>query len=76
MEFEQGGEKRAVCGATLLQKLSADLTARVGRGFSADNLESMRLFYQAFPVEQISETLSRILTPAALAKACARRQGA
>ena len=85
VEFEQGGEKRAVYGAALLQKLSTDLTARVGRGFSADNLESMRLFYQAFPPEQISETLSRksigngpeaksetpsrILTPAALAAA-------
>jgi len=43
--------------------------------FTADNLESMRLFYQAFPPEQISETLSRILTPAALAVASARRQG-
>jgi hypothetical protein len=35
------------------------LTRRFGRGFSADNLESMRLFYSAFAPAKISETLSR-----------------
>ena len=59
VEFEQGGRERAIYGAKLLSNLSEDLSARLGRGFSRDNLESMRLFYLAFPPVQISETLSR-----------------
>jgi hypothetical protein len=59
VEFEQGGRERAIYGAKLLSKLSEDLSERLGRGFSPDNLESMRLFYLAFPPAQISETLSR-----------------
>jgi predicted nuclease of restriction endonuclease-like (RecB) superfamily len=59
VEFEQGGRERAIYGAKLLSNLSGDLSARLGRGFSRDNLESMRLFYLAFPAVQISETLSR-----------------
>jgi predicted nuclease of restriction endonuclease-like (RecB) superfamily len=35
------------------------LTRRFGRGFSVDNLELMRLFYQAYPPARISESLSR-----------------
>lgn len=59
VDFEQGGRERAIYGAKLLSKLSEDLSERLGRGFSPDNLESMRLFYLAFPPAQISETLSR-----------------
>ena len=59
VEFEQGGEERAEYGKALMRRLSADLTRRFGRGFSVDNLESMRRFYRAFPGAQISETLSR-----------------
>ncbi len=62
VEFEQGGEKRAGYGKELLQQLSVDLTSRFGRGFSVDNLETMRLFYQTYieaKVSQKSETLSR-----------------
>ena len=59
VEFEQGGEERAGYGEQLLAQLSADLTARFGRGFSADNLEIMRRFYVAYPPAEISETLSR-----------------
>jgi hypothetical protein len=59
VEFEQGGERRAEYGAELLETLAADLTKRFGRGFSPDNLESMRRFYRAFPPAKISETLSR-----------------
>lgn len=58
VEFEQGGEDRAGYGQALLKRLSADLSARFGRGFSVRNLEQMRLFYQAWPIEQISQTLS------------------
>lgn len=59
VEFEQGGEQRAVRGQQLLQRLSVDLATRFGRGFSVDNLEQMRLFYLAYPPQRISETLSR-----------------
>lgn len=71
VEFEQRGEKRAKYGKELLLRLSADLTTRFGRGFSADNLETMRLFYQTYPAHyaekvlgEKSETLSRKSAPA------------
>lgn len=63
VEFEQGGEGRAGYGQALLKRLSVDLSARFGRGFSVRNLEQMRLFYQAWPIEQISQTLSAKLPP-------------
>jgi predicted nuclease of restriction endonuclease-like (RecB) superfamily len=59
VEFEQGGADRAKYGEGLLKRLSADLGKRVGRGFSPDNLETMRQFYRAFPTAPISETWSR-----------------
>lgn len=58
VEFEQGGEGRAGYGQALLKRLSSDLTARFGRGFSERNLEQMRLFYQAWSPEHISQTVS------------------
>jgi predicted nuclease of restriction endonuclease-like (RecB) superfamily len=59
VEIEQKGEERAEYGKELLKKLSKDLTDRFGRGFSADNLEKMRLFYQVYTVSKISATVSR-----------------
>lgn len=59
VEFEQGGKSRAAYGAGLLERLSADLIARHGRGFSVDNLERFRLFYQRFPLPEISATALR-----------------
>jgi predicted nuclease of restriction endonuclease-like (RecB) superfamily len=61
VEFEQGGESRAEYGSSLMERLSGDLNLRFGRGFSVDNLESMRLFYLTYPPSRISETLSRKL---------------
>jgi predicted nuclease of restriction endonuclease-like (RecB) superfamily len=46
-------------GDELLARLSADLTVRFGRGFSVDNLETMRAFFLAYPATEISETTSR-----------------
>lgn len=63
VESEQGGAGRASYGQALLKRLSADLSAQFGRGFGTDNLEQMRLFYLAYPPDQISETLSRKLPP-------------
>ena len=67
VEYEQAGAVRAEYGSALLKRLSGDLTRKFGRGFSVDNLETMRLFYQTYPDvwEQAaipkSETASRIL---------------
>ncbi|MBL8338265.1 MAG: DUF1016 family protein, partial [Rhodoferax sp.] len=61
VEFEQGGKGRAEYGTALLKRLSSDLSLRFGRGFSVDSLESMRLFYQTYPPERISESLIRKL---------------
>lgn len=58
VEHEQAGSARAAYGSALLKRLSSDLTKRFGRGFSADNLETVRLFYLAYP-GSISETPSR-----------------
>ena len=58
VEFEQGGEERAEYGGRLLERLSTDLTARFGRGFSRQNLHSMRQFYQVFPPGEIRQTVS------------------
>lgn len=52
VEFEQGGSDRAEYGAGLLDRLSADLRMRHGRGFSRSNLVYMRLFYLRYPIGQ------------------------
>lgn len=49
---EQGGAERAGYGEKLLERLSEDLTARFGRGFSLRNLRTMRQFYLSFPIRQ------------------------
>ena len=59
VEAEQQGKRRAGYGERLIERLSSDLTARFGRGFGVDNLENMRRFFGAYPLEAISETLSR-----------------
>jgi predicted nuclease of restriction endonuclease-like (RecB) superfamily len=74
VEFEQGGRKRAEYGKELLKRLSTDLTADYGRGFSPDNLEMMRRFFLSYPAKQISETLSRkSRTPLAASVSCSSR---
>ena len=59
IEYEQNGSDRADYGLNLLPRLSSDLSSKLGKGFSVDNLESMRLFYLAYCAVSISETLSR-----------------
>ncbi len=66
VESEQAGNLRADYGTGLLKRLAADLTSRFGRGFSVDNLESMRAFYLAYPPNRISETSSRMLPEGSL----------
>ena len=62
VEFEQQGAARAGYGEQILSKLSHDLTARVGRGFSRQNLQRFRQFYLSQPAEKICSTLSSKLT--------------
>jgi predicted nuclease of restriction endonuclease-like (RecB) superfamily len=52
VEFEQGGRARAEYGEGLVKRLSADLTAKHGRGFSERNLRQMRTFYQGWEIRQ------------------------
>jgi hypothetical protein len=59
VEREQGGARRAAYGQEVLSRLAADLTGRFGRGFSVDRLETARLFYLAYPLREISATVSR-----------------
>jgi predicted nuclease of restriction endonuclease-like (RecB) superfamily len=58
VEFEQGGQDRSQYGSRLLERLSADLTAKFGRGFSVINLRQMRRFYLLWPHGQIRQTAS------------------
>ena len=59
VEFEQEGRERAGYGKALLKRLSKDLTARFGRGFSVDHIELMRAFFLAWPSGKISESLEQ-----------------
>lgn len=54
-----GGLEALSIQKELLQNISNDLTKNIGRGFSVDNLELMRLFYLTYPQDKISETLFR-----------------
>ncbi len=56
VEVEQRGGGRADYGEALLKRLSSDLTARFGRGFSDRSLYKMRLFYLSHP--EISPAVS------------------
>jgi len=68
VEAEQRGKRRAAYGEQLIARLSGDLTARFGRGFSVNNLESMRRFFLAYPRSGISQTVSGNLSLAELAQ--------
>jgi len=52
VEAEQKGKRRAGYGEQLIERLSSDLTARFGRGFSRVNLQQMRLFFLIWPIRQ------------------------
>lgn len=56
VEDDQGGAERAAYAKQTLKLLSTSLTNEFGRGYSVDNLESMRMFYIEYGN---SETVSR-----------------
>lgn len=59
VEFEQGGNERAEYGTDVLNRLSKDLTARYGSGFSRSNVHYIRKLYLTYPkVQTLSELLS------------------
>lgn len=66
VEHEQGGRWRADYGEALLARLSNDLTARYGRGFSARNLRQMRAFYVGWEIRQTpsAKCEARVICPA------------
>jgi len=59
VEFEQGGNEKAVYGSFLLKNLSKDLSLRFGKGFSKSNLIYIRRFYLKYSK---GETPSHLLT--------------
>lgn len=59
VEFEQKGKLKAEYGKALMDRLSKDLSASLGKGFSRSNLIYMRLFYTEF---QINEKPSHLLS--------------
>lgn len=59
VEYEQGGEEKAVYGSHLLERLSRDLSDELGRGFSRTNLIYMRLCYLIYSdIENLSHQLN------------------
>ncbi|MFA5879213.1 MAG: PDDEXK nuclease domain-containing protein [Candidatus Margulisiibacteriota bacterium] len=48
VEHEQKGKERAEYGKQVLKELSKKLTIEFGRGFSVENLDRMRFFYQVY----------------------------
>ncbi|MFB6456331.1 YhcG family protein [Chitinophaga sp. Hz27] len=59
MEFELNGSTKAAYGSNLFERLSRDLSALYGKGFSRSNLSYMTKLYNSFPKR---ETLSHKLT--------------
>ncbi len=59
VEFEQKGNIKSEYGSNLLDKLSKDLTFRLGKGFSRTNIKYMRIFYLNYKKSQtVSDQLS------------------
>lgn len=58
IKAEQEGEEKAPYGKQLIKRLSKDLTARFGSGFSEGNLENMRRFYLENRISQPAGKLS------------------
>ena len=59
VEYEQQGKAKADYGDELINRLSADLRLRYGKGFSRSNLFTIRQFYLRFPkIQTVSGLLS------------------
>ena len=51
-EYEQSEPDRADYGKRTVKELSRTLTQEFGKGFSVSNIQFMRRFYQAYPIQQ------------------------
>lgn len=60
VEYEQQGSEKAEYGSQLLDRLSDDLTAAYGKGFSRSHVVYMRKFFLVYP--EISESLTHQLS--------------
>ena len=58
VEQEQQGQSTADYGGQLIARLSADLSTRLGDGFSERNLRNMRSFYLSHKIWQAPAKLS------------------
>ncbi len=58
VEYEQSGDGRAEYGERVVERLSEDLSAKFGRGFSRVNLWQMRKLYLSWPQDRILQTVS------------------
>ena len=63
IEHEQKGLEKAEYGSDVLNRLSADLSVRYGKGFSRGNIFYMRKLYLTY---QKVQTLSELLCPEAV----------
>jgi len=61
VEDEQKGQNRAEYGKKVLISLSEQLTKEFGRGFSVENLDRMRYFYQTYSIS--STALTKLQSP-------------
>ena len=57
-EAEKKSKSPTGYGEQLIERLSVDLTLQFGRGFSRQNLQQMRLFFEIWGAAQIRQTLS------------------
>ncbi len=57
VEEEQKGESQAKYGQRLLENLSKELSASLGKGFSYANLRNFRQFYLTYPEQEICYTV-------------------
>ena len=76
VEYEQKGKSRAAYGEELLARLSEDLRAKHGRGFSERNLRQMRAFYSGWEIWQTPSAKfeARVRLSEAAAKELEKRQ--
>ena len=75
VQAEQGGERRAGYGKTLLKTLPAQLLSEYGSGFSVSALQYMRGFFLAYPELLSKQHAVRAAKPAKPQSARSRSRG-
>lgn len=57
VEYEQGGQDKAIYGTALIENLSKDLSTLHGKGFNRSNLIYMRLLFLKYPISAMPSHL-------------------